>query len=1106
MGSVLKNGTELSAEEKRALLAELLREKAARARVVPTSFAQQRLWFLDRLEPGRPGYNIARPMRMLGDLNVPALRLTFNSIVERHATLRTSFKIVDGEPVQVIAAACEIDLPVVDLTHLAGAELEEEVSRLVKAGGESPFDLTRGPLLRAGLLKLNSREHVLLLTIHHIVSDGWSMGVLFRELTELYEVFVEGRPSPLAPLAIEYADFVLWQRRKFQGEALATEIEYWKKQLTGAPPILELPTDKPRPAAQTTSGAYYSIFMPRRLSDAVYELSRRSSATIFMTLLAAFQIMLSHYTGEPDIVVGTPIANRTQRETEDLIGFFVNTLVLRTDLSGNPTFSNLLSRVRETALQAYAHQDLPFEKLVEVLKPQRSLSHSPLFQVLFAVQNAPQSRFKVANLELVDSLRLGRTSKFDLSLYVGEFAEGLRLTFEYNTDLFEPATISRMAGHFQTLLEGISENPEHRIYDLSLIGNEERRQLTEVWNDTNLEYPQVCIHQLFEQQAALTPARIAVQRDNQSLSFAELNARANQFARRLQSLGVGPEVRVAVRLERSLDMVVSLLAILKAGGAYVPIEVNYPDQRASFILNNCGALMLLTNASLRGSITAERCSVICLDGDGFKIVAEDDSNLVGRASAENLAYVIYTSGSTGHPKGVLGTHRASINRFNWMWRMFPFQEGEVCCQKTGLSFVDSIWEIFGALLAGVPLVLLGDEVVKDPQRFVVALEKNGISRLVLVPTLLRVLVESGYPLAERLSGLKFCFSSGETLPLELARSFRKQLPGCRLINLYGSSEVAADVSYHEVGDPLDSRVPIGRPLANTQIFILDVNMQPQPVGIPGEVYVGGAGLARGYLNNPELTAEKFVPSPFSHEPGARFFKTGDIGRFLSDGNIEYYGRRDHQIKIRGFRIELGEIEEVLARHPAVQQSIVTVDENEGHARLLAYVVLHKSGQDAAGLRAYLRQELPEYMLPAAFVILDQFPLTSTGKIDRRSLPLPSDARQQLDGPYQGARTDVEKIIGSVWEDALGVQNVGTTDNFFDLGGHSLLLVKVHDKLRKLFEKELSITDLFRYSTIRSLAGFLSETGPQSPAMTQVHERARKQKEASTRRRQGLKAR
>jgi amino acid adenylation domain-containing protein len=947
MTHTLQNGLHLSAEEKRALLADLLRKQIAQPNRVPLSFAQQRLWFLGQLESDSPAFNISRAVRMIGRLDEVALRKTISALVDRHESLRTNFQLLDGEPWQIINPPREADISLVDLRELQRDEREAELKRLLRQASRSVFDLAHDGLLRVSLLQLGEQEHVLSLTLHHIISDGWSMSVLFREIGELYEAFVNGRPSPLADLNIQYSDFAVWQREQLEGDVLEAQLAYWREQLADAPSILELPSDAPRPAIQTFNGACHSVILPRSLSDALSELSRRESVTLFMTLLAAFQTMLYRYTNQEDIVVGTPIANRTRRELEGLVGFFVNTVVLRTDCSGNPTFKELLGRVREVALQAYAHQDVPFEKLVEELRPERSLNHMPLFQVLFAVQNAPRAALRLTDLELQHFPFIGETATFDLSLFIGEVSAGLRLTFEYNTDLFQAETIARMVGHFQTLLEGMSLNPGERIGNLPLFADAERRRLLNGWNDTKTDYPQhSCVHHLFEEQAERTPEAVALISEGRQLSFREVNEQANQLARYLQRLGAGPEVPVAVCVERSPEMILMLLGILKMGGAYVPLDPNYPEERVSYILEDSRVPILLTQRHLLPSLPVHTCQVICLDADWDKIAEESVANVVSGATPESVAHVIYTSGSTGRPKGVVGLHRAAVNRFHWMWQRYPFQEGEVCCQKTALSFVDSVWEIFGPLLKGIPLVILGDELVKDPQRLIAALSSNRVSRLVLVPSLLRMILAGDQQLDQRLSNLKYCTCSGEALPVELAETFRRQLPHCVLLNLYGSSEVAADVSCYEVSNPDGlNTIPIGQPIANTQIYILDANLQPAAVGIPGDIHIGGEGLARGYLNHPELTAEKFVPHPFSAEAGLRLFKTGDVGRFLADGNIEYRGRRDHQVKIRGFRIELGEIEALIKKYPPVLQAVVLAREDQpGDQRLVAYIVPR---QDAA---------------------------------------------------------------------------------------------------------------------------------------------------------------
>lgn len=1086
--SSLENKSDLLPAEKRALLADLLRKKAAVARQVPVSFAQQRLWFLDQLDPGSASYNISRAVRLKGQLNLQALQEALNSIVARHESLRTNFTSIDDEPVQIIAPTREIEIQLLDLSGMPQGDRESEARRLASEAARRPFNLAQDHLLRAALYTLDDQDQVLLLVLHHIVSDGWSMGVLFRELETLYEAFSNSRPSPLPHLPIQYGDFARWQRDWLHGEVLEEQVNFWKQQLAGAPAVLELSTDKPRPVVQTFNGAYHVSMVGKELTESLNELSRREGVTLFMTLLAAFQTMLHRYTDQQDIVVGTPIANRTRTEIEDLIGLFVNTLVVRTDLSGNPSFLDLLGRVRDVALNAFAHQDLPFEKLVEELQPKRSLGHMPLLQTLFALQNAPKSAWKLDRLDLTEFPFTKTTSKLDLSLYVGERPEGLILTFEYSTDLFDAVTIERMAANFQTLLEGIVVNPEQRISELPLLTKRERAQLLVEWNETEADYrDDTCIHELFEEQVERTPEEIALISGTAQLTYSEINSRANQLAHFLKARGIGPEVSVGVCIERSIEMVVGLLAILKAGGAYVALEPAHPTERISFMLRDSGARLLLTQQRLDKTLASWGGESVYLDSEWPEITITPVENPANTASVANSAYVLYTSGSTGQPKGVVSEHRASINRFAWMWRTYPFAEGEVCCQKTPLSFGDSIWEIFGPLLQGVPLVLIPDEVVKDPQLFIGALSTNRVTRLVLVPSLLRVILESGEDLAQQLDALRYCVCSGETLAVALAKSFREQIPHATLINLYGSSEVAADVMCYEVNntDGL-ACIPIGKPIANTNVFILDSNLQPVPLGVLGEIYIGGEGLARGYLNSAKLTAEKFVAHPFSSGSGSRLFRTGDIGRYLPDGNLEYHGRRDHQVKVRGYRIELREIEAQLAIHSQVHQAVVIASGNEpGDQQLVAYIVAAGEAPTDNELRAHLRRNLPDYMIPSAFVLLETLPLTSSGKVNRLALPRPTGAQLATGRDFVAPRTDVEKQLASIWTEVLRRDRVDVNDNFFEIGGHSLLATQVISRVRKRFQVEMPLRSMFESPTVASLAAVLEDQQKVRPAPVQA---------------------
>lgn len=1059
MGELDKRIAELS-PAKRALLELRLKNAKAGQTIKPrvnrgsaaVSFAQQRLWFVDQLEENRALYNVPRALRLIGPLDVEALQRALHELVSRHEPFRTHFESIDGSLQQIISDHTALALTHSDLSFLSPDEREESAKRAIREEATTPFDLARGPVIRAHLLRLGESEHIFLLTTHHIVSDAWSAGILFEELGLLYNAFSNNQPSPLTPLTIQYADFAEWQREWLQNDELERQLSYWRNKLRDITGVLELPTDYPRSAAQKSHGAYRFLTLAKDLSESLTELSNREGATLFMTLLAAFQVLLWRYSQQDDIVVGSPIAGRNREEIENLIGFFVNTLVLRTDLSGNPTFLKLLEQVKDTALAAYAHQDLPFEKLVEELQPERDLTRNPLFQVMFQFQNALPSQLRLNGLEVSKVDTFTQTAKFDLMLVTYEQHGALKCLIEYNTGLFSGETIERMLSHYATLLESIVANPQERIAGLRLMTDAEHRQVLCDWNNTQSGFPHdQCIQQIFQDQAARTPDQLAIVCGDERVTYGELNERANQLAHYLRRRGVGPEVRVAICLGRSVEMIVGLLGILKAGGVYVPLDPKYPEDRKSFILADCQALLLLTEIPAIAEESAEEPPIL--------------------TSAENSAHVIYTSGSTGQPKGVVSAHRASINRFAWMWQMYPFAAGEVCCQKTSLSFVDSIWEIFGPLLQGVPLVVIPDDVVKDPAQLLDALSTNKVTRLVLVPSLLRVIVETGEELPRRLEHLRYCVCSGETLPVELAVAFREQLPNAKLINLYGSSEVAADVTCYEVdnSESLNS-IPIGRPIANTDVYILDANFQPAPVGATGEICIGGEGLANGYLNRPTLTAERFVPHPFSKQGGRRMFRTGDIGCYLPDGNIEYRGRRDHQVKVRGFRIELGEIEAQLVGHPRVNQAVVVAyDDERGNKYLVAYVSV--SGPEPANtdLSTHLRRKLPEHMIPSTFVVLESFPLTASGKINRLALPRPRRAELASRADFVAPRTPTEEILASIWSDLLDVTDVSVFDDFFALGGHSLLLGHVASRIRESFQLDLPLRSLFETPTLAALA-------------------------------------
>ncbi|HEX9133237.1 MAG TPA: amino acid adenylation domain-containing protein [Ktedonobacteraceae bacterium] len=929
--------------------------------------------------------------------------------------------------------------------------------------GHEPLNLAQGPLMGATLLRLDEEEHVLLLTVHRIVFDGWSLGVLLRELTTLYEAFSTGQLSPLPELPIQYGDFAVWQREMLQGERLAECLAYWKQQLAGMPEGLDLPTDRPHLPVPTSRSSTYRLTLPKWLSDALKELSRKEGANLYMTLVAAFQTLLYRYSGQDDLVIGTVAAGRTQAETEGLIGFFVNTLALRTDLSGNPTFSELLGRVREALLEAQAHQDLPFESLVKELHPTRLSGQNPLFQVMLSFE-APlptlPPAWTLAQLEVETG-----TTQFDLSLELDDRSEGLISRFVYSTDLFDEATIARIAGHWQTLLEGIAADPAQRIAALPLLTQAERHQLLAEWNATDAEYPQdQCIHQLFESQVERTPEAVAVVFENEQLNYRELNRRANQLAHYLCDLGVGPDVLVGICVERSLDMVVGLLGILKAGGAYVPLDPAFPSERLAFMLEDAQAPVLVTQHHLLTTLPAHGAKVICLDADAAVLAQQSEADPSFGATSDHLAYVIYTSGSTGRPKGVQIVHRAVVNFLLSMREQPGLMAEDTLLAITTLSFDIAALELFLPLIVGARVIVASRDTAADGAALAETLTRSRVTVMQATPITWRLLLASGWQGKPDLKIL----CGGEALPLELAEQLLPR--AASLWNLYGPTETTIWSTICKI-EPGEEVMTIGRPIANTQIYLLDPQFQPVPVGVPGELYIGGGGLARGYLHRPELTAERFLPHPFSDEPGARLYKTGDLSRYRPDGTIEHLGRLDFQVKLRGFRIELGEIETVLAQHPAVRQAVVVAREDvPGDKRLVAYVVLCEQQMAKAGdLQRHAINQLPHYMVPSAVVLLEAFPLTPNGKVDRRALPVPDHSHPERAGSFVAPRTPLEEMVAASWSQVLDIGQVGIHDNFFELGGHSLLAMQVIAHLRITLQVELSLRSFFEAPTVAQLA-------------------------------------
>jgi amino acid adenylation domain-containing protein len=1047
----------------------------SREQSLPLSFAQQRMWFLAQLEPDVAVYNIPAAVRMSGSLDIAALERSFSKVVRRHEALRTTFVAHDGIPVQVIHEAEAVTIPVLDLSGWEETEREGEAQRLIREEARRPFDLARGPLLRVGLLRLGAEEYVLLLTLHHIVSDAWSTEVLVREITTLYQAYVSGEPSPLTELAVQYADYAAWQREWLQGEVLEAQLFYWRRQLGELPEVLELPTKGPRPAVQTYRAGSQGLSLSERQKEAFQALAYGEGTTLFITLLAAFQTLLWHYTRQEQVSVGTPTAGRDRVEIEGLIGCFVNTLVMATDLSGDPTFREVLQRVKEVALGAYAHQDVPFERLVEELQPERSLSHSPLFQVMMVLQNTRNTQLQLPGVSL-DTIELeSETVKFDLMLTLTEAEQGLEGRLGYNRDLFEAETIARMVGHFEVLVESVVSNPEQRLSQLQLLTAAEREQLLG-FNQTKVEYPQGdTLAQLFEQQAARTPGAVALVYEGERVSYDELNRRANQLARHLQGLGVGPEVVVGLCSERSPEMVMGLLGILKAGGAYLPLDPAYPAPRLAFMMADAQAQVLLTQQRLLEGLGEQEAEVLCLDADWESFTLHGDENLEVELQGANLAYVIYTSGSTGQPKGVMISQQAICNHMRWMQESFPLSAEDAVLQKTPFSFDASVWEFYAPLFAGGRLVLAQPGGQQDIGYLVQTMAAEGVTVLQVVPTLLQMLVQE--PGLAECRQLKRVFCGGEILTRGLTAQLQARLPTVELYNLYGPTEAAIDVTcWHcereDVEDEWSewSGVPIGRAIANVQLFVLDQGLKLAPVGVGGELYIGGAGLARGYHGRAELTAEKFIPHPYSTEAGARLYRTGDVARYRSDGALEYVGRVDHQVKVRGYRIELGEIEAALLGSAQVREAVVVVRGEGAAQQLVAYVVgAAGAALASAELRAELQEQLPDYMVPNQYVLLEQLPLTPSGKVDRRALPAPDNTRPELESSFTAPRTLVEQRLAQIWAEVLHLTEVGIADNFFALGGHSLLVMQVMARVRKSFQIELPLRSLFESPTIARLA-------------------------------------
>jgi amino acid adenylation domain-containing protein len=1041
-------------------------ERVSRAGDLPLSFSQQRLWFLDQLEPGTATYNIPLALHFEGGLDVPALAAAQGEVLRRHETLRTTFVEAGGRPSQRVHPPGPALLPVIDLSGLGPDRRVAEARSRMAAEARLPFSLQRGPLIRTTLLRLAGDEELLLVTMHHIISDGWSVPIFVRELAGLYTAIGAGT---LPALPIQYADFAHWQRDWLQGPVLAAELAHWRERLRGVPPLIELPTDRPRPAVRTWRGAVRRTALGGDFAAALKAAGRRQGATPFMVLLAGFAALLYRYSRQESFAVGVPVAGRNRVEVEPLIGFFVNTLVLRADVDAASDLRSLVERARESMLDADAHQDVPFEKLVEELSPERSLSHSPLFQVMLTYLSVPREEFAAEGLKMTPMGVASGTSKFDLTLSVRADGEQTIFDLEYSAELFDPATIGRLTGHLVRLLEGALAAPGRRVAELPLLGPEEERQLLE-WNETAAAYPaEPCLHELIEAQVARTPERPAVVFEGRVLTYGELDAAANRLARRLRAAGVGAERVVGVLTERSLEMVVGLLAVLKAGGAYLPLDPEYPAERLAFMIADSRVPVVLAQERLLGRLPAHGARVLPLDGAAAP--GGEAPRPAGGGGPGSLAYVIYTSGSTGRPKGAMNSHRGIVNRLLWMQERYGLGAGDRVLQKTPYSFDVSVWELFWPLLTGARLVMARPGGHQDPDYLARTIPAEGITTMHFVPSLLRVFLEA--PAVEPCAAaLTRVVCSGEALPLELERRFFDRLPGVELHNLYGPTEAAVDVTFWAC-DRRDRRglVPIGRPVANTRIHILDRELRPLPVGVPGELLIGGLQVGRGYLARPDLTAERFVPDPLSGEAGARLYRTGDLARLLADGAVDFLGRIDHQVKLRGLRIELGEIEAALSRHPEVGQAVVVVREDTpGNPLLTAYYVpAGGAAASVADLRAALRTELPEYMIPSWFLPLPALPLTASGKVDRKALPAPDGGRPDLGREFVPPAGPVQERLAAIWAEVLRLERVGAHDNFFELGGHSLLATQVLSRVREAFSVELPLRALFDTPTVAGIA-------------------------------------
>ena len=1036
----------------------------------PLSLMQEGQWLLQHLQPDNTVFNTFRALRVARPIEPDILERALTEVVRRHDVLRTNFRTVDGVPMQAIRAPEQMTVGMLDLSSLPATEREAEFVRWSRKRTVEPFDLAQGELFRADLVRMAAEDHVILLNLHHIICDGWSLGVLVRETTALYGAFAEDKPSPLPPLIVQYGDYATWQRSMLRAEGVAQQMAFWRERLSGAPASTDLPFDHPRPPNRSFRGKRRGVKLDRQLVTRLRLLCQREQTTLFNVVMATLATLMHRYSGATDIIIGTPVANRAFREVEPLVGLFINTVAMRFDLSGDPTFKDFLARVRSDAIEVFGNQDVPFDSVLNELSIRRDKDRSPLFQVMVAMQ-PPRAASVASEIGLDPAVLTPRGSKFDMTLVLWESEDGdVGGIIEYATDLFEPDTIERLFKHFKSLLQSISSNPLQRISDLPMLSEEEREQAIAGWNSTSASYPQRCLHELFAEQAQRSADVIALIFKDERMTYRELDERANRLAWHLRSIGVGPDSIVGLWMGRSAALVVGLLGILKAGGAYLPLDPNYPAERLAYIVADAKPHVIVTEAALLATFGSQLGPLVLLDADQSQIDSLPATVPPNATMLDHLAYILYTSGSTGKPKGVMGTHRAVVNRLNW--DVSHELHDEVYVQKTTPNFIDALWDIFMPLIRGQSTVIVPEDIARDPEQLIDLMAREGCTRIVLVPSLLRAILASQKDLAQRLLKMSHWACSGEPLAAPLAEKFHTRLPHAKLFNIYGTSEFW-DATWSVAGDQNGfANAPIGLPIANMRALILDANLAPVAANVTGELFVGGHGLARGYLGRPDLTADRFLPDPFGD--GDRIYRTGDLARRRPDGVIEFVGRRDYQVKLRGHRIELSEIERTLETHPTVRSAIVQLRDDlpSGEPALVAYVVGNGGQPTDTALRDYLQGKLPTHMVPGYIVMIPQLPLTPNGKLDRAKLPSPQP-KLEMTRRHVAPKSEAEKILASVWTQILGLKDVGVDDNFFELGGDLLMLLRVQNAINQQLHRDIPATVLFRYPTIRALSAHLT---------------------------------